>query len=146
MKKLNKLCCYFDKINLLEYQISKNIQLSTNVLYYMLSSNNINFISFMLSRKCNFDVVDEKGLSPIEYVLFMLHNGATNMHNMICLLHTLKYSRNPKWVDFVLNTNVYVVQKYNEYESNLYTSLQTIKNKNILKINICNVTNYIKYG
>ena len=109
-----------------------------------IQNNKIQYIELLLKYKINMDVIDENGYSPIEYAL-NIFIGDKNIRQIILLLNSCKYTRNPKWWDHINSFGIYNVNPKNDYDKCIYQDINNEKILMIQQLNDCILHNLVKF-
>jgi hypothetical protein len=126
-----KICIAFDQF---EAILKMGHTISDAVIFHLIGQKDMKNVDMLLKHKVSLDVLNESGLSPIEYAMTIPDNI-----NMIKLLHTITYTRHPKWWNYVLKLGIFEIPKQKQ-DVIVYQSIQGIHT--ISELNSILVTYY----
>lgn len=115
---------------------------SRELLYFAILHNKLGFIKGLTDM----DTCDVNGLTPMEFALNLYAENQTKYRHLVALLATYKYTRNPKWWDYILHTNIYDHETNVPFDKYVYSSMKTANVRTIAELNTFLLTAIFDYG
>jgi len=143
------VCIILEKYDHLDVLIKHNFNVQSaypivpnKTIYDAIKQNNLKYIEFIIKNNVNLNILNDVGLTPIEYAL--KRNKKLTEKKIIMELNKFRYNRNPKWYDMMHMIKVYNMTKKNALEEIIYAEIITLKIQTIIELNNCIIRNMLK--
>lgn len=141
-----------DNIHIIEYILSKQLNISNKLIYDIIDFHNIDILHLLIHNNVNMNITNSDGLTPIEYAI-NLYMQNIDVYDIMFELNKTMYLRNPKYWSYANNLGLYVLTPVNSCDKNILESIKKFKNKhnspnnmNIIILNNIIIKNFIKYN
>jgi hypothetical protein len=142
--ELFNICLFLDKYDFIDYMILNQMKPSINTIFNAIDNYKIKYIEILNKNKINVDVLTHDGFNSAEYVLNICkktenssQNYDKNIYDILVLLNNCKYTRNPKWWDYINNINIFNFSLQNEFEKDVKNMIDNNNIKTIIQLNNC---------